>query len=134
MNKANKNNHSDLIPLRVLINKQSEKGLKDTFKDDIPPTLKYTLDDFRDLHKIFLGVNDFKDLSLLRVKMHITDCFGFEFNSETEVFFHFHKNRKDPTLGEVYKFLFKLPLKEVPLYINHPYLNLIAKWRLQTNK
>ena len=137
MPKTNINHQVASAPMRVLINKKSEKVLKDTFNDEVPQTLVYSLEDFRMLYDMFK--TEFKDehpgdVSLIRVYMLIQEACSWEIDNNTAVFFKFHKERKDRTLGQVYNMIFKTKLKDIPLKIHHPYYYLIAKWRLLINK
>jgi hypothetical protein len=137
MPKVNRNHQEASAPMRVLINKQSEKVLKDTFNDDIPQTLKYTLDDFRLLYDMFMG--EYKeehpsDVDLLKIYLYIQSTCSWRHATNTAVFFQFHKLRKETILKRVYDMVFKEKLEDIPLKINHPHHFIIAKWRLLINK
>jgi hypothetical protein len=137
MPKVNRNHQEASAPMRVLINKQSEKVLKDTFNDDIPRTLIYSLEDFRLLSALFS--DEYKDehpshIDLLKINLYIQEACSWRFDTANAVFFKLHKKRKDIVLKRVYDLIFKEKLEDMPLKIHHPHHFLIAKWRLLINK
>lgn len=134
MKKTPANTHVSSAPMRVLLNNRSEKVLKESFNEDLPNSLAYNMDDFHKLKDLFLAMGPPENISLTRVWIFMQDLDTFDCSGERDIFFKFHKKRKDDTLGQVYTLLFKVPIKDVPLYINHPYLSEFAKWRLIINK
>jgi len=134
LNKIRTHPEQNTAPMRVLLPNKSVEALNNTFKNDAPTSLRYTIEDLKDLYLMFGEdfVTDTTDtIDKLKVKILIN-----QINTESaeEIFWKLYKSRKEKVLNKVFKILYQIPLRRIPLYINHPYLYLIAKWRLKINK
>lgn len=99
----------------------------------VPTSLKFNIEDYRMLNSMLINAN-IGSMPRLKVRIYVSDACYRGPKSAGEVFWHFHKQRKNNTTREAYNIMFKTPLKEIPLYINHPFLSIIAIWRLKINK
>lgn len=121
-------------PMQALLSEKSKEILKGTFKEGSPTSIKFTKEDFRDLDIMYQNAPDAMNMTELRIKLSIAEACYKGLKDADDVFWYYHEKRKDETLKKVYDLMFKTPLKLMPLYVNHPYIDIIAIWRLKINK
>lgn len=133
--KNNSHNHKDASePMRVLINEESEKVLRDKFYDNLPQTLRYSMADLKKLHVSLIGLEEIKDVDQLDMAMFIKNNVLYYVDNEREAFNRFFNKRNTRKYGRIFSLMYELPIEEVPLYINDRLLDVVAKWRLELNK
>ena len=142
MNKRSKKHNNTSAPMRVLLSNRSENIIKNTFKQDTPPILSYTLEDFKNLSYTFnnmvysksLRVYS-KSLSFLLIWTFLCDnCTNHK--SMKDLYYTFYNKTQGPdfVLKQMFLLIFHTQIEKVPLFINHPYMGDIAQWRLKIKK
>lgn len=111
---------------------KSLEVLKKTFKVDTPPIITYTLEEYFKL--VASGLPPQIDLESITIRAIIFKVKNIEEPSAEKIYSYFHNLYKSNTINDIYDLLYKVPLIQVPLYINHKHLAFIANWRMTIAK
>lgn len=75
----------------------------------VPTSLKFNIEDYRMLKSMLINAN-IGSMPRLKVRIYVSDACYRGLKSADEVFWHFHKHRKNNITREAYNIMFKTPL------------------------
>jgi len=117
------------------MNDKSLEVLKNTFKEETPPIITYTLEEYFKL--IDSGEPSQINLDAILLRTSLFKIKNIKEPSAEKIYQYFHELKTNDiwlVSKDLYNLLYIVPLIQVPLYINHKNLASIAKWRMDIAK
>ena len=132
-NKRNKHDKAS-APIGVLLKDKTRERLTKTLKKQVPLSLGYTKEDFKELRTLlealdWRSIEDTRKLTVLRNIWKAT-----EEDTPQAAFQFMHSKKWGKVSKHAYEVMYCTTLEELPLKINEPLTYLLVKWRLSINK